>query len=276
MTIDSTPNKSKIGANAMLGASMVCLRATVGNGNIWQHLSDGSSSIPVPLMNILNGGAHANSNVDVQEFMVVPHGFDLPEALRAGTEIYHSLRAVLKEAGLLGGVGDEGGFAPNLPRNEEGLRYVVEAITRAGYAPGEEVSIALDVASQEFLQDDGYHIDGKVITGSELGLLYSSWLDHYPIVSIEDLFGEDDWDSWVEFVSEKDTGHKLWTTCMSPIPIVLPRGSKWAHRMQFSLSSTRLEQSLKHYWSYQWRRLRGMALSSAIVQAKLQTPLSLT
>ena len=208
MTIDSTPNKSKIGANAMLGASMACLRAAVGSGNIWQHLSDGNTSIPVPLMNILNGGAHANSNVDVQEFMVGPHGFDsYSEALRAGTEIYHSLRAVLKEAGLLGGVGDEGGFAPNLPRNEEGLRYVVEAITRAGYAPGEEVSIALDVASQEFLQDDGYHIDGKVISGSELGLLYSSWLDEYPIVSIEDPFGEDDWDSWVEFC--KREGHRV-------------------------------------------------------------------
>ena len=208
MTIDSTPNKSKIGANAMLGASMACLRATVGTGNIWQHLSDGSSSIPVPLMNILNGGAHANSNVDVQEFMVVPHGFDsYPDALRAGTEIYHMLRAVLKEAGLLGGVGDEGGFAPDLPRNEEGLRYVVEAITRAGYSPGEEVSIALDVASQEFLQDDGYHIDGKVISGSELGLLYSSWLDEYQIVSIEDPFGEDDWDSWVEFCQRE--GHRV-------------------------------------------------------------------
>ena len=208
MTIDSTPNKSKIGANAMLGASMACLRATVGTGNIWQHLSDGSSSIPVPLMNILNGGAHANSNVDVQEFMVVPHGFDsYPDALRAGTEIYHMLRAVLKEAGLLGGVGDEGCFAPDLPRNEEGLRYVVEGITRAGYSPGEEVSIALDVASQEFLQDDGYHIDGKVISGSELGLLYSSWLDEYPIVSIEDPFGEDDWDSWVEFCQRE--GHRV-------------------------------------------------------------------
>ena len=155
-----------------------------------------------------NGGAHANSNVDVQEFMVVPHGFDsYPEALRAGTEIYHSLRAVLKEAGLLGGVGDEGGFAPNLPRNEEGLRYVVEAITGAGYTPGEQVSIALDVASQEFLHDDGYHIDGKVISGSELGQLYSSWLDEYPIVSIEDPFGEDDWDSWVEFTQRE--GHRV-------------------------------------------------------------------
>ena len=182
MALDSTPNKGDIGANAMLGASMACLRATVGTGEIWQHLSDGSASIPVPLMNILNGGAHANSNVDVQEFMVVPHG-------------------------LLGGVGDEGGFAPNLPRNEEGLRYVVEAITGAGYTPGEQVSIALDVASQEFLHDDGYHIDGKVISGSELGQLYSSWLDEYPIVSIEDPFGEDDWDSWVEFTQRE--GHRV-------------------------------------------------------------------
>jgi enolase len=155
-------------------------------------------------MNILNGGAHANSNVDVQEFMVVPHGFDsFPAALQAGVEIYHSLRAVLKDAGLLGGVGDEGGFAPNLPRNEEGLRFVVEAIAGAGYSPGEQVSIAMDVAAQEFCHADGYHIDGRVLSGSELGRLYSSWLDEYPIVSIEDPFGEDDWDSWVEFTARE-------------------------------------------------------------------------
>jgi enolase len=155
-------------------------------------------------MNILNGGAHANSNVDVQEFMVVPHGFDsFPTALQAGVEIYHSLRAVLKDAGLLGGVGDEGGFAPNLPRNEEGLRFVVEAIAGAGYSPGEQVSIAMDVAAQEFCHADGYHIDGRVLSGSELGWLYSSWLDEYPIVSIEDPFGEDDWDSWVEFTARE-------------------------------------------------------------------------
>ena len=156
------------------------------------------------MINFLYGGAHANSNVDVQEFMIVPHGFDsFPEALRAGVEIYHSLRAVLSDEGLLGGVGDEGGFAPNLPRNEEGLRFVVDAISSAGYSPGREVSIALDVASQEFLEDDGYHIDGKVMTGFELGELYSRWLDLYPIVSIEDPFGEDDWESWIEFTSRE-------------------------------------------------------------------------
>ncbi len=214
LALDSTSNKGEIGANAMLGASMACLRAAVGDGDIWQHLAAGgeggadSTSLPVPLMNILNGGAHANSNVDVQEFMIVPHGFDsFPEALRAGVEIYHSLRAVLKDAGLLGGVGDEGGFAPNLPRNEEGLGFVVDAISGAGYAPGNQVSIALDVASQEFLHEDGYHIDGKVMSGSELGRLYSAWLDDYPIVSIEDPFGEDDWDSWVEFTARE--GHRV-------------------------------------------------------------------
>jgi len=205
---DGTANKSKMGANAILGASMACLRAAVGSADIWKHISSDKPSLPVPLMNILNGGAHANSNVDVQEFMIVPHGFgSFPEALRAGVEIYHSLRGVLKGAGLLGGVGDEGGFAPDLPRNEEGLRYVVNAISAAGYKPGEEVSIALDVASQEFLKEDGYHIDGRVLSGSELGALYSTWLDGYPIISIEDPFGEDDWDSWVEFTSRE--GHRV-------------------------------------------------------------------
>ena len=203
--LDGTPNKAILGANAILGASMACLRAAVGEGEVWGHLADGGDcSLPVPQMNILNGGAHANSNVDVQEFMVVPHGFDsFPAALQAGVEIYHSLRAVLKDAGLLGGVGDEGGFAPNLPRNEEGLRFVVEAIAGAGYSPGEQVSIAMDVAAQEFCHADGYHIDGRVLSGSELGRLYSSWLDEYPIVSIEDPFGEDDWDSWVEFTARE-------------------------------------------------------------------------
>ena len=208
VALDGTENKARLGANAMLGVSMACLRAAA-SGELWQHIAgDGPSSIPIPQMNILNGGAHANSNVDVQEFMVVPHGFDsYPEALRAGVEIYHSLRAVLKNARLLGGVGDEGGFAPNLSRNEEGLIFVVNAISEAGYIPGEQVSIALDVASQEFLHEDGYHIDGGVMSGSELGRLYSAWLDSYPIVSIEDPFGEDDWDAWSEFTARE--GHRV-------------------------------------------------------------------
>ena len=160
--------------------------------------------LPIPLMNILNGGAHAASNVDIQEFMVVPHGFDtFHEALRAGVETYHALREVLKDEGLLGGVGDEGGFAPNLDSNEDGLRYVVRAIERAGYAPSEQISIALDCASQEFFDGDHYHIDGRELTGSKLGHLYTGWLNEYPIVSIEDPFGEDDWDSWTEFTERE-------------------------------------------------------------------------
>ncbi len=208
VALDGTPNKGRLGANAMLGASMACLRAS-SSGPLWAHIaSGGSSSLPVPQMNILNGGAHAASNVDIQEFMVVPHGFDgFQEALRAGVETYHALRSVLKEEGLLGGVGDEGGFAPDLPRNEDGLRLVLGAIERAGYDPGEQISIALDCAAQEFCHEDGYHIDGKVLSGSQLGDLYSSWLDNYPIASLEDAFGEDDWVSWSEFTARE--GHRV-------------------------------------------------------------------
>ena len=208
VSLDGTENKARLGANAMLGVSMACLRAAA-SGTLWQHIAgEGPSSIPVPQMNILNGGAHAASNVDIQEFMVVPHGFvSFSDALRAGVEIYHSLKSVLKEEGLLGGIGDEGGFAPNLPRNEDGLRLVLSAINGAGYTPGEQVSIALDCAAQEFCHDDGYHIDGSVLSGSELGQLYSSWLDTYPIVSLEDAFGEDDWGAWSEFTARE--GHRV-------------------------------------------------------------------
>jgi enolase len=206
--LDGSENKGVLGANATLGVSLSCLRAA-SRGELWNHICQGGpSSLPVPMMNILNGGAHAESNVDVQEFMVVPHGFEeFSEALRAGVEIYHALKSTLKQEGLLGGVGDEGGFAPNLPRNEEGLRLVNEAIERAGYSPGKQVSIALDVAAQEFFDGTQYHIDGVGISGADLGVIYSKWLDDYPIVSIEDPFGEDDWDSWVGFTSRE--GHRV-------------------------------------------------------------------
>lgn len=206
--LDGSENKGNLGANATLGASLSCLRAA-SHGELWNHVcQSGESSLPVPMMNILNGGAHAESNVDVQEFMVVPHGFkEFSEALRAGVEIYHALKSTLKEEGLLGGVGDEGGFAPNLSRNEEGLRLVKEAIERAGYSPGNQVSIALDVAAQEFFDGTNYHFDGHGISGAELGGIYSKWLDSYPIVSIEDPFGEDDWDSWIGFTSQE--GHRV-------------------------------------------------------------------
>ena len=203
LILDGTPNKGRLGANAILGASMSVIRAAAKQSekSLWSYISTkNENKLPVPLMNILNGGAHAASNVDVQEFMVVPHGFDsFSDALQAGTEIYHSLKSVLKDEGLLGGVGDEGGFAPNLPCNEDGLRYLMGAIEKAGYSPGDQISIALDVAAQEFFDGENYHIDNRVISGKDLTSLYSSWLDNYPIVSMEDPFGEDDWDSWKDF-----------------------------------------------------------------------------
>jgi len=163
--------------------------------------------MPVPMMNILNGGAHAASNVDVQEFMVVPHGFDrFEDGLRAGVETYHALKAELRKDGLLGGIGDEGGFAPNLPSNEDGLRYLVRAIETAGYST-EQMGIALDVASTEFYRDGAYHIDGQTLDAEGLGDLYAGWLDAYPVLSIEDGFAEDDWMGWSRFTAHE--GHRV-------------------------------------------------------------------
>jgi len=205
---DGTDNKLNFGANAILGASMASLRAAANLSQIplWKHIAgDNKCTLPVPMMNILNGGSHANSNVDVQEFMVVPHGFsDFKTAFRAGVECYHSLKGALKQDGLLGGVGDEGGFAPNLPANEEGLSYMVKAIEGAGYST-EQIGIALDCAASEFYRDGAYQIDGQAISGEALGELYSTWLDDYPILSIEDGFHEDDWASWESF-TKRDGG----------------------------------------------------------------------
>jgi enolase len=205
---DGTANKSKYGANAILGASMASLKAAANLANepLWKHIAgSGEVSIPVPMMNILNGGSHANSNVDVQEFMVVPHGFDdFTTAFRAGVECYHALKSTLKQDGLLGGVGDEGGFAPNLPANEEGLSYMVKAIEGAGYST-DQIGIALDCAASEFYRDGAYQIEGGAISGESLGELYSAWLDDYPILSIEDGFHEDDWASWESF-TKRDGG----------------------------------------------------------------------
>ena len=199
LELDGTPNKSNLGANAMLGVSMACLHAgaAIHELPLWRYVGGVAGGLmPVPMLNILNGGAHAASNVDIQEFMVMPHGFDtFPEALRAGVECYHSLKRELKTDGLLGGVGDEGGFAPNLPSNETGLSYMVRAIEGAGYST-EEIGIALDVASTEFFKDDKYHMDGKELSGDDLTEIYAGWVDQYPLLSIEDGFAEDDWQSW--------------------------------------------------------------------------------
>ena len=208
--LDGTPNKANLGANSMLGVSMACLHAGAALHELplWRYVGGVAGGLmPVPMLNILNGGAHAASNVDVQEFMVMPHGFDtFPEALRAGVECYHSLKKELKADGLLGGVGDEGGFAPNLPANEAGLGYMVRAIEGAGYST-EEIGISLDVASTEFYKDGAYHMDGKALSGEELSDIYATWADEYPLLSIEDGFAEDDWRSWSHCM--RDIGSKV-------------------------------------------------------------------
>ncbi len=208
LALDGTTNKSNLGANAILGVSMACLKAASNLQNVplWKHINtlfEGREmELPVPMMNILNGGAHASSDVDVQEFMVVPHGFDdFPTALRAGTECYHALKNELKNDGLLTGLGDEGGFAPNLPTNEEGLRYMVKAIEGAGYST-EEIGIALDVAASEFFSNGMYNVEGRKISGEDFTELYSSWVDTYPLLSIEDPFDEDDWSSWEKLTKQ--------------------------------------------------------------------------
>ena len=190
--IDGTPNKSKLGANAILGVSMAAARAAAQSEGkpLYEHISgDGALTLPVPMLNIINGGAHAAGSTDFQEFMVVPAGFDtFREALRAGVEIYHALADALRERGLSTSVGDEGGFAPALPDNQDAVALVIEAIERANYRPGEQCFIALDVAASELSGDD-YPAD-KLIG------IYKDWVDNYPVVSIEDGIAEDDWDNW--------------------------------------------------------------------------------
>jgi len=208
--LDGSGNKSRLGANATLGVSLACLHAGAAQHElpVWRYVGGVAGGLmPVPMMNILNGGAHAASNVDVQEFMVVPHGFDtFGEGLRAGVETYHALKAELRQDGLLGGIGDEGGFAPNLPSNEDGLRYLVRAIEAAGYST-EQMGIALDVASTEFHRDGAYHIDGQALDSEALADVYSGWLDQYPLLSIEDGFDEDDWLGWSQFTARE--GHRV-------------------------------------------------------------------
>ncbi|HEX9691693.1 MAG TPA: phosphopyruvate hydratase [Gemmatimonadales bacterium] len=203
LELDGTPNKSHLGANAMLAVSMAVARAAADDRGLplYRYLGTPLSSVlPIPMMNILNGGAHASNNVDAQEFMVVPIGTDeFPEALRMGVEVFHALKKVLSKEGLSTAVGDEGGFAPMLPTNEAALDRVVQAIEAAGYKPGEDVAIAVDVAANELYQDGAYVFkkgDGSRRTAAEMVDLYAGWLDTYPIVSLEDGLAEDDWEGW--------------------------------------------------------------------------------
>ncbi len=203
--LDGTPNKGKLGANAILGVSIAVAKAAADSADLplFRYLGGPNAHVlPVPMMNILNGGSHADSNVDIQEFMVAPIGLpSYKEALRAGVEVYHSLKSVLKGKGLGTGLGDEGGFAPNLPSNRDALDLIVVAIEKAGYVPGKDVALALDVASTEFFSDGKYAFEGKALSGAEMIEYYEQLIASYPLVSIEDPLSEDEWDSWGALVS---------------------------------------------------------------------------
>ncbi|WP_341394086.1 phosphopyruvate hydratase [Arthrobacter sp. G119Y2] len=198
--LDGTDNKSNLGANAMLGVSLAVARAAAESAALplYRYLGGPNAHIlPVPLMNILNGGSHADSDVDIQEFMIVPLGAQTySEGLRWGVEVYHNLKSVLKEKGLSTGLGDEGGFAPNLPSNRAALDLILEAITRAGYTPGTDIALALDVAASEFFKDGSYLFEGTSRTAEEMSAYYEELVRDYPLVSIEDPLDEEDWDGW--------------------------------------------------------------------------------
>ncbi|MBW3589220.1 MAG: phosphopyruvate hydratase [Actinobacteria bacterium] len=213
--LDGTDAKSKLGANAILGVSMAVAKAAADElaMPLFRYLGGaGAHLLPVPLMNVLNGGAHADNNVDVQEFMIVPHGApSFAEALQMGAEVYHSLKGLLLDKGLSTGLGDEGGFAPDLAKNEDALDLLVEAIERSGYAAGDEVAIALDVAATELYTEGAYSLEGegRTLDADGLGELYSRWLSTYPIVSIEDPLDEEDWEGWIAITTALGSGVQL-------------------------------------------------------------------
>lgn len=198
--LDGTPNKSRLGANAILGVSLAVAKAAADSAELplFRYLGGPNAHLlPVPMMNILNGGAHADTNVDIQEFMIAPIGAEtFREAVRMGTEVYHALKAVLKEKGYATGLGDEGGFAPNLPSNRDALDLILVAIEKADYTPGDDVALALDVAASEFHENGVYTIDGKGMSATELIAFYEDLVANYPLVSIEDPLDESDWEGW--------------------------------------------------------------------------------
>jgi len=200
LDLDGTDDKSKLGANAMLGVSMAVAAAAAAELGIsvFRYIGGaGAHLLPVPLMNVLNGGAHADNNLDIQEFMIVPHGAaSFSEAMQMGTEIYHCLKTVLRSKGLSTGVGDEGGFAPDLSGDEQALGILCEAIEAAGYRPGAEVSIALDLAAAQWVKDRKYVLSGAEFDPAGLAGLYEKWISAFPIVSLEDPLDEDDWEGW--------------------------------------------------------------------------------
>ena len=208
LDLDTTPDKSRFGANAILGVSLAVAKAAAKSAELplFRYLGGPNAYLlPVPMMNILNGGAHADSNVDVQEFMIAPIGAPtFAEALREGAEVYHALKSVLKGKGLSTGLGDEGGFAPNLDSNRAALDLIVEAIEKTGLTAGVDIALALDVAATEFFADGSYTFEGSGKSGDELIAYYTELVDSYPIVSIEDPLAEDDWESWIALTNQLD------------------------------------------------------------------------
>ncbi|PSM53218.1 enolase [Campylobacter blaseri] len=206
LKLDGTDNYSNLGANAVLGVSMAVARAAAKSLNmpLFRYIGgENASVLPVPMFNIINGGAHANNSVDFQEYMIMPFGFTkFSDALRAVAEIYQSLKTILNESGHSTAVGDEGGFAPNLENNEEPIKVIIEAIKKAGYKVGEEIKLALDVAASELYKNGKYHIEGKEFSSDELIEYYSTLCEKYPIYSIEDGLGEDDWDGWAKLTKK--------------------------------------------------------------------------
>ena len=206
IALDGTKNKSSLGANAILGVSLATARAAAisSNQSLFKYLGGGSAkTLPVPMMNILNGGAHADTNVDIQEFMIAPIGAQsFKESLRWGAEIYHSLKSVLKKKGLATSIGDEGGFAPNLESNRAALDLILVAIENAGFKVGTQIALAMDVAATEFFEDGKYKFEGKLLTSEQMIAYYSELVSAYPLVSIEDPLDEDDWSGWAKLTAE--------------------------------------------------------------------------
>ncbi|OOB89473.1 phosphopyruvate hydratase [Rathayibacter sp. VKM Ac-2630] len=204
--LDGTENKSRLGANAILGVSLAVAKAAAQSADLdlFRYVGGPNAhTLPVPLMNIINGGAHADTGVDIQEFMAVPLGAEsFSEGLRWGVEIYHALKAQLKKAGFATGLGDEGGFAPDLPTNREALDFILKAVEAAGFTPGKDIGLALDVASSEFYEDGAYTFEGKKLTAEELSAYYADLVANYPLVSIEDPLDEDDWAGWTHLTAE--------------------------------------------------------------------------
>ena len=211
--LDGTPNKSKLGANAILGVSMAYLKACANNIDkplyryVSENFGDGNLSMPYPMMNILNGGAHADNNLDFQEFMIIPRANSIKERIRIGSEVFHNLKKVLKERGLATSVGDEGGFAPNIMSNSEAFDLIIEGITRAGYTAGVDVFLAIDVAASEFYRDGKYCFEGKELSTGELINYYKELVGKYPIISIEDPVDENDWEGFS--LLTKEIGDKI-------------------------------------------------------------------